>query len=168
MINYKPAIFFDRDGVLNQDFGYIYKPNDFKWIDGAIEAIKYMMSKDYLIIVVTNQSGIARGYFSENDLENLHNWMNKELLENEARIDKFYYCPHHPEGVLKDYSITCSCRKPKPGMLIQALKEWPILISESIMIGDKDSDIQAAKAVNIKGYLFEGGNLFNFLKKKFA
>ncbi len=162
----KPAIFFDRDGVLNEDHGYIYEKENFIWVDGAVEAIKYLNKQGYLIFVVTNQSGIARGYFAESDLERLHSWVNKELREVGAKIDKFYYCPHHPQGIIKKYVSECLCRKPKPGMLIKAIEEWPIFLNDSFLIGDKETDILAAKSIGLEGYLFEGGNLFDFLKGK--
>ena len=161
----KPAIFFDRDGVLNHDLGYVHKPSDFKWIDGAIEAIKFLNHNGYLVIIVTNQSGLARGYFSKEDLNNLHNWMNGVLLKKGARVDKIYYCPHHPDGLVENYSIKCSCRKPEPGMIFQAINDLKVEASASFLIGDKESDLQAAQSAGIKGYLFEGGDLFNFLKE---
>jgi len=163
----KPAVFLDRDGVLNKDLGYVIKPKEFYWIDGAIETIKYINKMNFFVFIISNQSGLARGYFSEIDIENLHNWINKELLKNDAKIDKFYYCPHHHEGIIKEYSFTCSCRKPKPGMILNAFDEWPIIKSKSFLIGDKISDIQAAKYAGIKGHLFKGGNLLNFFKKIF-
>ena len=161
----KPAVFLDRDGVLNHDLGYVYEPKKFEWIDGAIETIKYINNMNFFVFIVTNQSGIARGYFSKTDLENLHDWINSELLKYGAKVNKFYYCPHHPEGVIKEYSISCSCRKPRPGMILNAFKEWPIIKSKSFLVGDKISDIQAADSAGITGHLFEGGNLLNFLKK---
>ena len=161
----KPAIFFDRDGVLNQDLGYIFEPKNFKWINGAKEAIKFVNDLNYFVIVVTNQSGIARGYFSLSDLENLHQWIAEELQENKAKIDKFYFCPHHPDGIVEKYSIACSCRKPKPGMILNAIREWPIITSKSILVGDKESDLKAAESVGIKSYLYKEGSLLNFLEE---
>ena len=161
----KPAIFFDRDGVLNEDLGYVFEPKNFNWINGAKEAIKFVNDLNYFVIVVTNQSGIARGYFSLSDLDNLHQWINEELKEIGAKIDKFYFCPHHPDGILEKFSITCSCRKPNPGMIINAFRDWPIISSKSILIGDKESDLQAANSAGIKGYLYKEGNLLNFLEE---
>ena len=109
----KPAIFFDRDGVLNVDVGYLYKIEDFQWIDGAIEAIKYFNDKDYYVFVITNQSGVARGYYREDDIHKLHQWMNEDLYKYSAHIDEFFYCPHHIKGVIPEYSFDCECRKPK-------------------------------------------------------
>tara|TARA_B100000676_G_C18057065_1_gene835151 strand:- start:111 stop:623 length:513 start_codon:yes stop_codon:yes gene_type:complete len=160
----KPAVFLDRDGVLNEDLGYVFEPKKFHWIDGAIETIKYINNMNFFVFVISNQSGLARGYFYKNDIEMLHNWINEELLKNDAKIDKFYYCPHHPQGIIKEYSFTCRCRKPEPGMILNAFKEWPIVKSKSFMIGDKASDIKAANSAGIAGHLFKGGNLLNFFK----
>ncbi|MAR79760.1 MAG: D,D-heptose 1,7-bisphosphate phosphatase [Rhodospirillaceae bacterium] len=161
----KPAIFFDRDGVLNEDLGYVFEPKNFKWVIGAKEAIKFVNDLNFFVIVVTNQSGIARGYFSLADLDNLHQWMNIELQANNAKIDKFYFCPHYPDGVVEKYSFKCSCRKPKPGMILKAFEDWPIITSKSILIGDKKTDLDAAEAAGIQGHLYKEGNLLNFLKK---
>ena len=161
----RPAIFFDRDGVLNVDVNYLYKTEDFQWIAGAKEAIKYYNDQGYLVFVVTNQSGVARGYYSEADVHNLHKWMQQELAAAGARIDAFYHCPHHVQGSVVEYSLDCGCRKPAPGLLLQAMEEWPVNKDQSLLIGDKPSDIEAAQAAGIKGYLFAGGNLLEFVTK---
>lgn len=165
MIGKRPAVFFDRDGVLNVDHGYVYRQEDFEWMPGAIEAIKYYNEQKYLVIVITNQSGIARGYYTENDVKVLHEYMASELKRNGAHIDAFYYCPHHPEGKVEKYRGSCTCRKPAAGMLVQAIEEWAIDIDYSIVIGDKLSDVEAAEKVGIKGYFFESGNLFKYVKR---
>ena len=113
----KPAVFFDRDGVLNVEKGYVYQISDFEWIDGAQEAIKYLNQKDYLVFVVTNQSGIARNYYSEEDVIQIHQFMNNELKKIDAKINEFFYSPWHPEGMNKDYERVSHLRKPSPGML---------------------------------------------------
>ena len=162
MTNSQPAVFFDRDGVLNHDHGFVSSPNQFEWVDGAIKLIRYLNSSNIYVIVVTNQSGVARGYFTESDVNDLHKWMNKELAKESAYIDAFYYCPHHPNGSLKKYSFRCACRKPEPGLIVNALSEWQIDISKSFLIGDKLRDLNAAKKIGLKGYLFKEKNLFDF------
>ena len=161
----RPAVFFDRDGVLNVDHGYTYRPEDFEWVPGAIETIKYCNEQNYLVIVFTNQSGVARGYYTEDDMHVLHHFMNQELAKHGAHIDQFYYCPHHPQGKVAPYSMICNCRKPAPGMLLQAIEEWPIDREHSVVIGDKPSDVMAAEAVGLKGYLFDEGNLMDYVRK---
>ena len=160
----KPAIFFDRDGVLNVDVGYLYKIEDFQWIDGAIEAIKYFNDKDYYVFVITNQSGVARGYYREDDIHKLHQWMNEDLYKYSAHIDEFFYCPHHVKGIIKDYSFDCECRKPKIGMIKKALDKYDIIFKESLLIGDKDSDIECAENAGIKGLKFNAEKLDFYLK----
>ena len=156
----KPAVFFDRDGVLNKEKHYVYKKEDFEWQPGAIEAISFLQQKGYYVFVVTNQSGVARGYYSYEDVENLHSYMQKQLKENDGHIDAFYYCPHHP-----DFSAECSCRKPKPGMLLKAMAEFAVDKEHSFLVGDKPSDIEAAKNAGIKGYLYKDGNLLEAIKQ---
>ncbi len=160
----RPAAFLDRDGVLNVDKGYLFRSEDFEWIPGAIEAVKRLNDRGYLVFVVTNQSGVARGYYGEEDVIRLHNWMNGELAKHGAHIDKFYYCPHYTEGPASGYVKACQCRKPLPGLILAALAEWNIDREKSFLIGDKDSDIAAAAAAGIKGYKFAAGNLAEFLQ----
>lgn len=160
----KPAVFFDRDGVLNEDDGYVYQPKDFKWIPGAVDTIKRIKDEGYAIFVITNQSGIARGFYTEEDVIHLHNWINYELLQKYAvQIDSFYYCPHHPTVGLAPYKTNCECRKPKPGLIQRALSEFNIDTERSYFVGDKDTDMQAATAVGIKGYKFNSENLLDFM-----
>lgn len=161
----RPAVFFDRDGVLNVDKGYVYRWEDFVWIPGAIETIRYFNEQGYLTFVVTNQSGIARGYYTEDDLHHLHARMNLELQSHGAHIDAFYFCPHHPDALLEKYRGECDCRKPQAGMIRKALREWPVDTEASFLVGDKISDIEAAKTSGITGYLFTGRNLCQFLKE---
>ena len=161
----RPAVFFDRDGVLNIDYEYIHKIKNFIWIEGAIEAIKYLNDNNYFVFVVTNQSGIARGYYTKNEVFKLHQWMNNELKRDGAHIDAFYFCPHHPEAKVDKYRIKCGCRKPSPGLILKALREWPVDKSNSFSIGDKESDVKAAINAGIQGYLFKEGNLYHFLLK---
>lgn len=159
----RPAVFFDRDGVINVDTGYVYLVKDFIWIDGAKEAIRYMNQKNFLVFIVTNQSGIARGYYKERHVNELHFWINKELRKIGAHIDGFYYCPHHPEAKIEQYRKMCNCRKPAAGLILKAFKEWPINTKKSILIGDKETDIEAANNAGIKGYLFNKINIYEFI-----
>ncbi|MDT8903826.1 D-glycero-alpha-D-manno-heptose-1,7-bisphosphate 7-phosphatase [Anaeroselena agilis] len=160
----RPAAFFDRDGVLNVDKGYLYRSEEFEWIPGAVETIKRLNDQGFLVFVVTNQSGVARGYYREEDVVRLHAWMNGELANHGARIDKFYYCPHYTEGPAREYVKACQCRKPLPGLILAAFAEWDIDREKSFLIGDKDSDLAAAEAAGIRGYKFAAGNLAAFLK----
>ncbi|MBU2699021.1 D-glycero-D-manno-heptose 1 [Sporomusaceae bacterium BoRhaA] len=162
----KRAIFLDRDGVINIDRGYVHRKEDFCWVDGAIETVRQFNELDYLVFVVTNQGGIARAFYTEQDVLDLHNWLQSELNKQGAHIDQFYYCPHHVEGSVPEHSHVCSCRKPEPGMILAAAQEWPVDLNRSVMIGDKPSDMEAAKRAGVTGYLFCGGNLFEFCREK--
>jgi D-glycero-D-manno-heptose 1,7-bisphosphate phosphatase len=167
MIDKKPAVFFDRDGVLNVDHGYTYRKQDFEWMAGAIQAIRFFNENNYQVFVITNQSGIARGYYTEEDVMLLHGFMNKELHKKGAHIDAFYYCPHHLDGIVPEYQKACTCRKPAPGMIQRACQAWPVDIEKSFVIGDRFSDIEAAKGAGMRGFLFDGGdNLYEFVKER--
>lgn len=146
----KAAVFLDRDGTLNIDKGYVHRIEDWEWIPGAIDAIAALKEAGFLVIVITNQAGIARGYYDEADMTNLHTMINKELKEHGTAIDGFYHCPHHPEfGAIRE----CECRKPMPGMIDKARQDFEIDLARSWLIGDKASDIQAGLAVGIKSIL---------------
>jgi D-glycero-D-manno-heptose 1,7-bisphosphate phosphatase len=160
--SYRPAVFFDRDGVLNHDTGYTYKVEDLRLIDGAVETIRRCNRSNRYVFVVTNQSGIARGLYGLQDVQAFHDAIQQRLRSERAHVDRFYVCPHHPEGAVDAYRIDCDCRKPRPGMILQALNEWPVRIGESIVIGNEPSDIAAAAACGIKGLLFEGDDLSAF------
>ena len=131
---------------------------------GAIEAFKMLYDQGYFVFVVTNQSGIARGYFLEEDLYKLHSYMAEEVEKRNAVIDSFYFCPHHPEGMIEKYTIVCNCRKPLPGLIEQACQEWPVDLKSSFLIGDNQRDIDAANSAGIPGYLFSDGNLYDFVQ----
>lgn len=158
-----PAVFFDRDGVLNVDSEYAFEIDKFVWIDGAIEAVKAVNDAGYLAFVITNQSGVARGFYQETDVHILHDWMTGQLAAHGAHIDAFEYCPFHPEGALERYRRASDRRKPQPGMIIDLLKRFPVDVSRSFVVGDKPSDMDAARAAGLPGYLFQGGNLRNFI-----
>lgn len=159
----RPALFFDRDGVLNEDSGFVHRPADLRWIPGAKEAVLWLNRRGYLVFVVTNQSGIARGYFGTAEVEHLHGWMQGELAAIGAHVDQFAYCPHHPEAPLPAYRQVCACRKPNPGMILELLAAWPVDRARSLLIGDQPSDIAAAKGAGIAAKHFPGGNLHEFL-----
>ena len=157
----RPAIFFDRDGVLNEDDGYVYETTKLKWIDGAREAVKAANDAGYLVFVVTNQSGVARGFFEEQHVQALHAWMAADLARIGARIE---YCPYHPDAVIERYRKASPRRKPAPGMITDLIERFPVDLSRSILIGDKTSDLEAARAAGIQGILFSGGNLAQLVK----
>lgn len=159
----RPAAFLDRDGVLNHDHGYIHQAADFVWIDGAQAAVRRLNDEGYRVFVVTNQAGVARGLYSEAEIGLLHDWVAAELARAGARIDAFYHCPHHPEVGPPQYRRQCACRKPAPGMLLEAMATYPIDRARSFLIGDRETDIGAARAAGVEGHLFEGGNLSQFL-----
>ena len=151
----RPAAFLDRDGVLNVDHGYVHRIDQLEWIPGAPEAVRILNKAGYLVIVVSNQSGVARGYFDEAAVKRFHAHMQDSLQAQGAHIDAFYYCPHYPEGTVKQFAVQCRCRKPSPGMLEQAAREWPIDLDRSFLIGDKDDDMATATAFNIRGIKFD-------------
>lgn len=145
----KPAVFIDRDGVINVDHGYVHKRDDFEYIDGVFEATKKLKEMGYLLVLVTNQSGIARGMFTEDQFEILTEWMDWNFADNGVDFDGIYYCPHHPEATVEKYKEACDCRKPNPGMLVSAQRFLDIDMENSIMIGDKKEDMMAAQAAGV-------------------
>lgn len=158
MSNAKPAIFLDRDGVINKDHGYVSQRDDFEFIEGVIEACIEFQKKGYLLVVITNQSGIARGLFSEDQFNTLTEWMDWSMADRGVDLDGIYYCPHHNEEGQGEYKIDCECRKPKPGMLMSAIEDLNIDVETSILIGDKVSDLQAGIAAGVKtNYLVRSG-----------
>lgn len=156
------AAFLDRDGVLIRDCPYLASPEKIHWIDGAKPALSRLARAGYRRFVVTNQSGVARGYFDEAAISRVHAAM-QDALPDESRIDAFAYCPHHPEGVIAAYTRSCDCRKPAPGMLDRLIADHGIDRARSFLIGDKASDLEAAARAGIAGFLFEGGDLEAFV-----
>jgi D-glycero-D-manno-heptose 1,7-bisphosphate phosphatase len=155
------TLFLDRDGVVNVDHGYVSQPKDFEFISGVFSACKQFQDAGYQIVIVTNQSGIGRGYYSEQDFAELTTWMVEQFKNNGVDILAVYYCPHHPVKANAPYLKECDCRKPKPGMLLKAISEHSLNPDLSIMIGDKASDMQAAIAAGIKHkYLVNSGQSF--------
>lgn len=139
------ALFLDRDGVINKEKNYLFKIEEFEFIDGVFDVCRYFQDKGFLIIVVTNQAGIARGKYTEKNYLDLTEWMLLQFKKENINISKVYYCPHHPE-----FTRECECRKPKPGMLFKAKKEFNIDFANSILVGDKNSDIEAGINAGIK------------------
>jgi len=162
MNDHRPALFLDRDGVINVDKGYVSRIADFEWIDGAADCIRTFNERGWFVFVVTNQSGIARGYYTEADMEALHTWMVTELAKQGAHIDRIYYCPYHAEGEIAGYRKDSFDRKPKPGMLLNAMADFPVRKELSFLIGDKTADVEAAHAAGVGGFLFKGDNLATF------
>ena len=155
------AIFLDRDGVINEDSGYVSKIADFHFIDGVFEALKGFKKLGFLLIIVTNQSGIGRGFYSLEDFENLNKFMLDEFAKNAVFIDKVYFCPHGVED-------GCECRKPRAGMILQAINEFKIDPKNSVLIGDKPSDTEAAKNANLANAYqigIDGANLYEIYEK---
>jgi D-glycero-D-manno-heptose 1,7-bisphosphate phosphatase len=145
------AVFIDRDGTLNEECSYLHRAEDCRFVPGAIEAVALLNAAGFLVVVVTNQSGIARGFYSEADLEQLHDYMSRRLQAGGARIDGWYFCPHHPDYPSADDA--CFCRKPLPGMLQSAAAEMGIDLASSWMIGDKAADIAAGTAAGCRPIL---------------
>ncbi|HEX3699106.1 MAG TPA: HAD family hydrolase [Phenylobacterium sp.] len=160
----RPALFLDRDGVLNEDRGFVARWEDFAWIEGAREAVAAFNRAGWLVIVVTNQSGVGRGYYTEAQMHALHGRMAEGLAEAGGHIDAFYFAPHHPEAPSDAYRHPDPPdRKPNPGMILRALSEWPIDRARSVLVGDKGSDVEAAVRAGVRGLLFPGGDLRRFL-----
>ena len=152
-IRTRRAVFLDRDGTINVEKDYLYKVEDFEFISGVPEAIKKLKDAGFQVIVVSNQSGIARGYFDESDVEKLHQYIQTELATYGTSIDAFYFCPHHPDKGLGAYKVQCECRKGNPGMLLHAAREHDIDMKRSFMVGDKLADIEAGHRAGCQSLL---------------
>ena len=148
----KKLCLLDRDGVLNVDKAYLYKAEDVEWIPGSREAIAWMKSRGILVAVVTNQSGVARGYFTEDTVRKLHAWMQAEMKKSGGEIAAFYYCPHLPGAAVKQYDVDCECN------------DFNVLPGNAFLIGDSSRDLESAEAAGVKGYLYTGGSLLEFVK----
>lgn len=143
------AAFLDRDGVINVDHAYVSRFEDFDFIDGVLEAARRLVDAGFVLVIVTNQSGIGRGYYTEADFHKLDQAVRAVFAEHGAPISATYFCPHHPTKALPPWKCECNCRKPAPGMILQAAKDLDIDLSQSVMFGDKASDMQAAKAAGV-------------------
>jgi D-glycero-D-manno-heptose 1,7-bisphosphate phosphatase len=157
----KPAAFLDRDGTLNHDDGYTYKIEEFRWIEGAKSAIRLLNDAGYLVFIVTNQAGIARGYYDSTAVDSLHQWMQSELAVIGAHVDDIRYCAHHPEGSVPELSIVCDCRKPHTGMLKSLIEQWHPDIYHSFMLGDSDKDAQAGATAGLKSKKIRPGSILS-------
>lgn len=154
----RPAVFLDRDGTLNKEVNYLHKIENFEWVPGAPAAVKRLNELDVPVLVVTNQSGVARGYFEEEDIEQLHAFMEEELAKTGATIDDFYYCPYHPNGEVEEYRAVSHCRKPNPGMFEEAIQEWSVDPARSFVVGDKNSDLIPGNELGMTTLLVRTGH----------
>lgn len=143
------AVFLDRDGVVNVDKGYVVRWEDFEFVAGAIEGMRLLQRQGYRLVIVTNQSGVARGYYSVSDVERLSARVLAHLRQQSVEIAGIYFCPHHPAGTVAEFARACDCRKPMPGMITRASRELGLDLASSVLIGDKDSDIAAANKAGV-------------------
>jgi D-glycero-D-manno-heptose 1,7-bisphosphate phosphatase len=161
----RPAAFLDRDGVLNFDDGYVFRPEALRLVPGAAAAVRRLNAAGYLTVVVTNQSGVARGYFTEADMDAFHAHLVAALARDGARLDAIYSCPYHPEGIVERYRADHPDRKPGPGMILRAIADLDIDTDRSFLIGDRSSDIEAARRAGIPGHLFGTDDLAVFVDR---
>jgi D-glycero-D-manno-heptose 1,7-bisphosphate phosphatase len=164
----RAAVFLDRDGVLNRDLNYVHAPDRFEPMPGAAEAIAWLNAQGRKVVFVTNQGGIGRGYYSEDQLAGFTRWIEDWLLERGARIEATFYCPHHPTEGRGTYLLTCGCRKPEPGMIRAAMAEFDLDPAQCLLIGDQKTDVGAAEAAGIPGHLFDGSNLESYVRRLLA
>lgn len=160
----RPAVFLDRDGVLNRDHGYVGTVERFEWIDGAREAVRALNDRGYLVFIVTNQAGVARGHYTENDVAVLHAHMRRDLSAAGAHIDDIRYCPYHVDANVDRYRQASDWRKPEPGMLLDLIAAWNVEVAASHLIGDQPTDIEAGRAAGVAAHRFAGGNLADFVR----
>ncbi|ERL04121.1 D-glycero-alpha-D-manno-heptose-1,7-bisphosphate 7-phosphatase [Mitsuokella sp. oral taxon 131] len=158
------AVFFDRDGTLNRDVGYLHRIEDFIWMPGAKEAVRYVNGHGYLAVVATNQSGVARGYYKASDVVRVYDWMNETLAASGAHLDALYYCPHYVGGKIAKYAKPCDCRKPKTGMVDAACAKYDIDRAASYLVGDSETDMACAENAGLKGIRYAGGDLLALVK----
>lgn len=159
------AIFLDRDGTINVEKNYLYKIEDFEFLPGVIEALKKLQDAGYLLIIISNQSGIGRGYYTEKDFKKLNDWMILTLKEQGVTINAVYYCPHLPDAKILKYRKDCNCRKPKLGLYNQAIKEYDLDLSQCYAIGDKIRDCAICEATDCKGFLVGNNESLNIISK---
>jgi D-glycero-D-manno-heptose 1,7-bisphosphate phosphatase len=159
----RPAAFFDRDGVINVDHGYVHTIDRLDLVTGAADALAACRAAGYLVFIVTNQSGVARGFFDEAALARFHDHLRARLAEGGGTIDDLRYCPHLEDAALPAYRRACDWRKPGPGMILDLARAWEVDLAQSFLVGDKPSDMAAADAAGVRGFLFEGGDLSAFV-----
>ncbi len=159
------ASFLDRDGTINVEKYYLYRKEDFEFLPGVIEALKKLQEAGYLLLIITNQSGIGRGYYSENDFEKLNNWMIDYLKDRGITITSVYYCPHLPDAIIPQYKKKCNCRKPQLGMFKQAVEDYNIDLCQSYAIGDKMRDCSICFESECKGFLIGDNEACDILQK---
>lgn len=160
----RPALFLDRDGVINADIGHLHTTDEFQWMPGAQEAIKRASDLRWFVFVVTNQGGVGRGLYDEATVQALHEWLEDQVFGFGGRITDFRYCPHHPEGVAEGYVKDCHWRKPNPGMLLDLMDHYPVDVENSLMVGDRETDMAAAAAAGVKGLHYISGRLYDLLE----
>ncbi len=159
-LSQRAALFLDRDGVINVDVGHAHKPEQIEWNPGIFELIASANRSGYLVVIITNQAGIAKGLYSVETFLQLSTWMGEQIARHGGRIDDIEFCPHHPDGIIEEYTKVCDCRKPKPGMLKKLIERHSIDVTRSILIGDKATDIMAGWAVDVADcYLFSPESL---------
>lgn len=162
----RPGVIFDRDGVLNVDHGYVFEPDRLTWIEGAREAVAALCARGVTIAVATNQSGVGRGFFTATQLDLFHQTMNDQLALQGGRIDAFYACPFHEEAIIETFRVADHPdRKPNPGMLLRAIADLNLDPQRTLMVGDKSTDMEAARRAGLPGLFFPGGNLLTFLTR---
>ena len=157
-------VIFDRDGTLIEDTGYPIDPVSLIWKQGALNVLSWLRSQGTIVTVATNQSGVARGYFSLDQVHAFHAAMDAQIKSGGGRIDAYAICPHLPNGAVTQYAVDCECRKPKPGLIKQLLTQFQVAPQNAIMIGDRDRDIQAGHAAGVASFHYPGGDLFEFTK----
>ena len=162
----RPALFLDRDGVINIDHGYVHRWDQLDLLPGLAEVIRAFNEAGWFVFVITNQAGVARGYYDESAINLLHDQIRDWLAARGAHVDRFYYCPLHPQGSVAAYRAESPDRKPGPGMLLRAFAEWPVDVEQSFLVGDQETDMAAAAAAGIKGHLFQGSDIVGFFSEQ--